>query len=495
MKKIKDFRIDRNLDSLDNVKKIKSCIDEFVYEDTVKDLSSNLSNLLEIPSEIINKKIKQVIYDKFDYYANEPKFKIDFTLFESLKYFAFFIILVLFKKNIKLKNNKKEKVDIILDNVEKEYVVEKFGKILSYFKKPLILVNKSFTNKNTSGHEAFFLNINSSFLSNNILKGKTISSLRFIFRLFYFSQKNKLNLIKIFFTIFYSSLKYYKIFSSYDSKFLIHDRIYHSCAIRNYLFKKNGGNKILCLQSHIAEGTISVFCDIDTLLTFGKENDTEKKLKLLGGTINSSAYVGSIRMEEGLKNTKIINEINPIDILITGINIANWVGTSKEILNIYYEHIRWISKISKKYPKLKITIKHHPNYRGDATEKEIIKNTNINTIVKPENKLNSYHFLLKSKLILSFGSTMIIEGRSLGKQCFFLDPEKKNSTFFNNLDYLNEIRISNFEDLEKIVKKCTIDNESNMKIENEKFCLSHENASERVYKYLSKFEKHENKNF
>ena len=34
-------------------------------------------------------------------------------------------------------------------------------------------------------------------------------------------------------------------------------------------------------------------------------------------------------------------------ILITGINIANWVGTSKEILNIYYEHIRWISKISK----------------------------------------------------------------------------------------------------------------------------------------------------
>ena len=108
-----------------------------------------------------------------------------------------------------------------------------------------------------------------------------------------------------------------------------------------------------------------------------------------------------------------------MNILITGINIANWVGTSKEILNIYYEHIRWISKISKKYPKLKITIKHHPNYRGDATEKEIIKNTNINTIVKPENKLNSYHFLLKSKLILSFGSTMIIEGRSLGKQCFF----------------------------------------------------------------------------
>jgi len=75
MKKIKDFRIDRNLDSLDNVKKIKSCIDEFVYEDTVKDLSSNLSNLLEIPSKIVNKKIKQLIYNKFNNYEIDPKSK------------------------------------------------------------------------------------------------------------------------------------------------------------------------------------------------------------------------------------------------------------------------------------------------------------------------------------------------------------------------------------------------------------------------------------
>ena len=33
---------------------------------------------------------------------------------------------------------------------------------------------------------------------------------------------------------------------------------------------------IYCLQSHLAEGTISVFSDIDILVTFGKENDTKK---------------------------------------------------------------------------------------------------------------------------------------------------------------------------------------------------------------------------
>ena len=41
-------------------------------------------------------------------------------------------------------------------------------------------------------------------------------------------------------------------------------------------FKKNGGSKVFCLQSHLAEGTISVFNDIDVLVTFGEENDTKK---------------------------------------------------------------------------------------------------------------------------------------------------------------------------------------------------------------------------
>ena len=46
----------------------------------------------------------------------------------------------------------------------------------------------------------------------------------------------------------------------------------------------------------------------------------------------------------------------------------------------------------------------------------------------PKENVNSYHFLIKSKLVLSFGSTMILEGLSLGKPCF-LDPEFSNSAF------------------------------------------------------------------
>ena len=48
-----------------------------------------------------------------------------------------------------------------------------------------------------------------------------------------------------------------------------------------FLFKKKGGKRTVCFQSHIAEGTISVFSDIDILLKFGKEK--EKLQRSLGG--------------------------------------------------------------------------------------------------------------------------------------------------------------------------------------------------------------------
>ena len=210
---------------------------------------------------------------------------------------------------------------------------------------------------------------------------------------------------------------------------MIYDRIYHSCPIRNYLFKKYGGKETLCIQSHLAEGTISVFSDIDTLVTFGNEKDTLKKLKLFGGKINRCFPSGSIRMEHGLENKESSNLIENIDILFIGLNPTIWLGTSKKISEIYYKQMRWILKISKQFPKLNIIYKHHPNFKGDRVEKKIFNSSNIKTIVVPKENVNSSHFLIKSKLALSFGSTMILEGLSLGKPCFFLDPEFSNSAF------------------------------------------------------------------
>lgn len=481
MEKIQEFRINLEEDSLKNVYKIKGNIDEFSEQTKIIELCNDLSTLLKLPNETVKIKLKQILYGKFDYFDVQPKFKIKLNLIESIKYIIYFVILIIFQNKTK---NKNKKVDLILDNVEKEYVIKKFEKILSSFNKPLILLKSSFVKKESYNKNYIFLNEHMDLLSNNILRGKRFQALIFLKKLIFFSYKNNINFLKIFFTIFYTSLKYYKIFNAYESKVLIHDRVYHTCPIRNYLFKKYGGKKILCLQSHLAEGTTSVFCDIDTLVTFGKEKDTEKKLISLGGKINKSIQCGSLRMEQELKFKDKINKIDPIDILIIGINPAIWRGTSKTIIEIYYEQIKWIAAISNEFPEFNLIYKHHANFKGDSFEKKILENANIKTIVQTKNMTNSYHYLLKSKLILSFASTMILEGLSLGKKCFFLDPQRKNSTFFGGLNYLNELRISSYEDLKKKINENLIINKTNNKIDNDIFCLTHESVSNKICKLI-----------
>ena len=51
---IKEFRINQDLDSLNNVK-IKDSINTFVNDKPILNLSRNLSNILEIPEEILKK--------------------------------------------------------------------------------------------------------------------------------------------------------------------------------------------------------------------------------------------------------------------------------------------------------------------------------------------------------------------------------------------------------------------------------------------------------
>ena len=67
MKKIKNFRIDLNGDSLKNIVKVKKTIEEFTDNDDINYLISKISNLLEVPNEILLKKTKQIIYRSFDY--------------------------------------------------------------------------------------------------------------------------------------------------------------------------------------------------------------------------------------------------------------------------------------------------------------------------------------------------------------------------------------------------------------------------------------------
>ena len=48
----------------------------------------------------------------------------------------------------------------------------------------------------------------------------------------------------------------------------------------------------------------------------------------------------------------------------------------------YYEYYHYLKKISGKYEKLKICIKHHPNNKLDSFEKKLLKNQILHILIK-----------------------------------------------------------------------------------------------------------------
>jgi hypothetical protein len=484
MEQINDFRIDPKSDSLENVKRIRNYIENFSNNSQIKLLINKTSEILEIPDEIINQKFKYVLYTKFSFLKDQPKFDLKLKKFNIILYFLYFIVLFFFNFFFfKKKKIDKKKVDVILDYVENIDNINRFKKLLLKFNSSLIITKKKL---NITKQDNFIILEPKIVISNKILYNKKKKLLKLLIDLTWSSFKYDIKLIDIFFLIINTAIKYDSIFNLYKSKFLFYDRIYHSCSLRNFLFKKNGGLNALCFQSHIAEATISVFADIDTLITFGNECDTKKKLVFLGGIVNKIHHCGSLRMEFELQNEILSKQIKPIDILVIGLNPANWRGTSENILKIYYEQMSWVLKILEDFPMINLIYKHHPNFRGDSLETRLIKDKNIKVIVNTKDHTNTYHYVLKSNLILSFGSTMIIECQSLKKKCFFLDPDYKNTSFFGDLDYLNELRIKSYSELKTIIKtNLTKEGEKNI-LNSDKYCLSHQAVSERVYKYLSK---------
>ena len=71
---------------------------------------------------------------------------------------------------------------------------------------------------------------------------------------------------------------------------------------------------------------------------------------------------------------------------------------------------------------------------------------------------------------------------------FFLDPGNKNSTFFENLGYLDKIRISDYKKLEDLITIYLIEKPID-KFDNNIFCLSHIKASVRSCEFLNKLDK------
>ncbi len=487
LKKITNFSLDKNQDSQKNCLYLKNFIDNLVEQD-LKLVFEKQSNILDLPSKITNKKLKISIFNKFDFESG--KFRLNNKFFNILRGYLINIFLIFYVLIFRKKKEKFEERDIILEEVNNIEELYRFKSLLSKFEKSFFIKKNNFQTfkkiiPNSKPISFIFKAINQEFLHKKIF-----SLIKFTNFLFVLSLKKKFNYIYFSNIILFSTLKSESIFYNYRSKFKINDRFYYTCPIKNYIFKKYNGKLNVCTQIHLPESSISFYTDADILFTLGNEKFSKEKLLDLGGDITDIFPVGSLKMESLLlNNKKIINSENyKSDILIIGINIHRWIHTSNLIKKNYYNFIEWIKKISENFPNLKIVYKHHTNNKKDIYEEKLLKNSNIKIIKGESNILldhhaGSYYYLNNSKIVFSFGSSMILEARGLNKNAYFIDPKFENSSFFHKLEHLKDIRINNFDNLESIIKKQVINDEKS----NDIFCIPSNNTSEKIFNFLNNF--------
>lgn len=484
MKKKIFFKLDQSPNSYNNFFLLKKEIENIVNSKEFTKLKNELSLFTDISQRNLELKLKNIILNKYNFFGKKKGiFDIKFSYLKST--ISFISILLIIIHNVIFPKKKIEFFNLVIDNIESKNALNPFRKLISKIDNCLVITRSKYFCKNEPLRSKNSNILNYSF---NILKGKNIKLLYLSLNLLRLSFKYDINLIYFFTKIFWTYYKFSNVFSSYRSNFLLNSRLYHACPIKNFLFKKYGGKKIFCLQFHIAESTLSAFSDQDVLLTFGNENFSQKKIINLGGNINNSIACGSPRMEYSLNNyNKNKKDFKKIDILIVGLNITNWMATSKKIEEIYYEQINWLTRLSNKFVNLKFVYKHHDYFRGDKKEERILKNSRIKMVIK-DKYFNSYDYLINSELVFSFGSTMILESLGLGKSSFFLDPDLKNTTFFESLDYLKKFRLKSYDEVENIIKKKFITKDlKSAAFKTDHFCLPSKNSSDRIIQIFKQY--------
>ena len=243
--------------------------------------------------------------------------------------------------------------------------------------------------------------------------------------------------------------------------------------------------KTSCFQKNIC--TLSISCFIYSDIFFSLGNNQGKICNDLGGEIKFFKPVGSFVMENNwFKQKKNFSKIPNIDILIIGIN-APWPRgcINNDYHNSYYKKfIPWIKKIANDFPDKKIFYKHHRDFLGDARETKILSDSNIKIIIGDKSLNSSYAWAFKSKIILSFASTMIVELLGSNKEAYFIDPDGINNQWYYGIKKIKKYRINTYKNLKRVIRQ---NKTRNVSVKNRNFyCLDSKNTKKNISQFLKK---------
>ena len=478
LKAILTYASDEN-DIFKIIKNLTLFIKNYVNENIMfQDMIKKIGLTLDIPKSIIEKRTYQIIFRNYN--VEKRKFIFKNNLFYICKDFLIVLGMSTFLLlNYFLKKKKKiEKFDLICDGLSSDIDIYRHKLLSSNFLSTLLLVNKklSSNNENTKiiNTKSEFFN----FVPLDLSLEKRLSLILLLIKIFFSSIYNGFNFTSIFKFIVYDIIKYKKIYSQYSAKYYFNYKFYDTNPIQNFLFKETGGIKTSCFQKSLCLLPLSCFVYTDIFFSLGKEQG--KICNDLGGEIKLFKPVGSFFIESTwLKQRKDLEKIPDIDVLIIGMNVPwKYSMVDEDFKNSYYnKFIPWIKKISEDFPDKKIIYKHHSNFAGDTKEKNLLSKTNVKIIANDDSINSSYAWAFKSKINLSFGSTMILELNGNGKEAFFIDPSGLNQQWFHGIKDLEKYRVRNYETLKKIIENSNIEKSSSSSQYNSFHCLKSDNTS------------------
>ena len=473
MSLLKKMKIDKTKDLDLQIQLINKNFQDLVEEKILKDLITKTSSHFPIPYQVVEFETKQFMSSKFDY--GNGKFKnlfIGKKIFSSALTFILKLFYIIFFSKI---TKDKNYYDVIIDDITiNELKVSKA--IVEKFDSHLLIGNQKLSTR---------LN----YISIKLVLKKFFKILKLFFYFLRVSIIKKVNLIPIFSHVSLRYLKYQSYFESYSAKYLINTRPIIKSSIRNYLFKKSGGKVTASIQKSLnGLGYADSFYDTDILFSTGARSFLENKN--LNCKIKKIVPVGSLALEQFWHKEKKIKSYQ-FDIVNLAGNSTNTPDILKhyEYDTDYYEQFDWMVKIAKKFPKLSIGIKHHKSLRvDDQKEINIINGTSIKRVINDtsDGVNKSYNIGYYSNFACTWCSMIAYELLSLNKPCFFLDPNGRNNSFFQN-DNINDFwRIKSYQEFENKISEIVLDKKK-IKIEkSDNFCLESNNVSTDICETLKK---------
>ena len=458
-------------------------INKKVKTDNFQKLIRIISNTFGIPLEKVEFEIKKNLVENHNFQIGKfsKKFNLVFMPISVIKYLTSFFYILIFSSKYK---NPPEKCEIVFDEILSDDERKRVLPLLNKFETYRIITEKNYENnkhsfiyrKQIGACRKFILSHLFQIIFNNL------------FLSIFLSFKENTNLVPLILGQIKKIIKYETIFQNIQAKYLIQERPYTTSAIKNFIFKKYGGQTTCCTQRIIFHlGQTGFYINTDILFSLGKE--TSKILELTGSEIVKICPVGSMYFSNKWINSKKI-ATEKIDIIHLSGNDSPSFQTDSKYLNNYYEQLTWLKKLSIDFPLLKVVLKHHEgNKFNDAKELNILKGSNIKRLSGPTEpgKVNySYGYAINSRIRLTWASTMAYELLGHGYSCFFLDPNLENSAFLHEYDYNKSYRIPSYISLKNKVREILERTKPEIIENKNNFCMDSLNTEEEIVKILKK---------